>query len=94
MSSTAGLATGVTFVVTRHVVEDDLTTKKKRRMVWAEKLASKRAERIIYVSDAQRKRHLEDYDFDRAKTSVIYNGLDLSRFDMDTKPELPVDGSR
>lgn len=94
MSSTAGLATGVPFVVTRHVVEDDLTSKKKRRMVWAEKLATKRAERIIYVSDAQRQRHLEDYEFDKDKTRVIYNGLDLSRFDKDAKPEIPVDGSR
>lgn len=94
MSSMAGLATGIPFVVTRHVVEDDLTTKKKRRMVWAEELATKRAERIIYVSDAQRQRHLEDYEFAKDKTKVIYNGLDLSRFDKDAKPEMPVDGSR
>ncbi len=94
MSSIAGLATGIPFVVTRHVVEDDLTTKKKRRMVRAEKLATRRAERIIYVSDAQRQRHLEEYDFDVNKTRVIYNGLDLSRFDKDANPAMPVDGSR
>ena len=94
MSSTAGFATGTPFVITRHVVEDDLTTHKRRRMVWAEKLASKRAKRIIYVSDAQRQRHLEDYNYPEDKTRVIYNGLDLSRFDKEANPEIPVDGSR
>ncbi|GAB5492281.1 MAG: glycosyltransferase family 4 protein [Phototrophicaceae bacterium] len=94
MSSIAGMTTGTPLVITRHVVEDDLSSKKKRRMVSAEKIASKRADRIIYVSDAQRQRHLEYYDFDKDKTRVIYNGLDLSRFDGESSPPMPVDGSR
>lgn len=94
MSSLAGLVTGIPFVITRHVVEDDLTTRKKRRMVFAENLASRRANKIVYVSEAQRKRYLEIHDYNKDKTQVIYNGLDLKRFDKDSQPEMPVNGNR
>lgn len=94
MSSFAGATTGVPVVVTRHVVEDDLSTRKKRRMVWAEKLALKRTQKLIYVSDAQRQRHRDIFQYPSEQTQVIYNGIDLSRFDDAGDPPMPVDGTR
>lgn len=72
--------TGIPFVVTRHVVEDDLTSDKKRRLVYVEHLALRASSRLIYVSDATRQYHSQSFSFDPARCRTIYNGIDLRRF--------------
>jgi glycosyltransferase involved in cell wall biosynthesis len=74
------LLTGIPFVVTRHVVEDDVTSDKKRRLVYVEHLALRSTSRLIYVSDATRQYHSQSFPFDPARCRTIYNGIDISRF--------------
>jgi glycosyltransferase involved in cell wall biosynthesis len=74
------LLSGIPYVVTRHVVTDDVSTHKKWRFVVAENFALRSTKKLIYVSDATSKHHQQMLKMAEARYMTIYNGIDLTHF--------------
>jgi glycosyltransferase involved in cell wall biosynthesis len=70
----------IPYVVTRHVVTDDLTSSKKQRLVKAENFALRRTKQIVYVSDATSKHHQQILKMPESRYRTIYNGIELDKF--------------
>lgn len=74
---------GVPVVTTRHVMDDDLSTRKRQIIIRLERLAIKYGtQRLIYVSEASLKRHRETIGMTKPPAAVIYNGLDFAKFNV------------
>ena len=82
-AATAQFIRGIPFVATRHVVTDDLSTTKKRRLVRAENVALQAARQIVYVSNATCEHHQQSLQMSDDRYMTIYNGIELKNFQID-----------
>ena len=83
-ASIARRVRNVPVVVTRHVVEDDMTTNKRSRLAKAERIAIRfGVDKLVSVSKAALDAYRPVVGLSEAKCDVIYNGIDLERFQID-----------
>ena len=87
MAAMAGFFTGIPFVVTRHLVQDDESNWRRRTRNRLEQfLIRTRAARLIAVSDAARDLYIKDAGLPSQKCVTIYNGIDLDVYTQSTDP--------